>query len=105
VGLATFQRKSIINSLVRRWNKREQTQAFALPETGCISIYVRPTKRSDSKRIGTSDGKGGFDIIRQKGSHITLHNLETDKTTLVAMHPDELPCWLFKKIIKDTGLT
>ncbi len=49
--------------------------------------------------------KAGFDIVRQKGSHITLHNPETDKTTLVAMHPGELPRWLFKKIIKDTGLT
>ncbi|MGI8570983.1 MAG: type II toxin-antitoxin system HicA family toxin [Methylocella sp.] len=35
--------------------------------------------------------KAGFDITRQKGSRITLHNPETDKTTLVAMHPDELP--------------
>lgn len=49
--------------------------------------------------------KAGFDVIRQKGSHITLHNLETDKTTLVAMHPGELPRWLLKKIIKDAGLT
>lgn len=49
--------------------------------------------------------KAGFDVIRQKGSHITLHNPETDKTTLVAMHPGELPRWLLKKIIKDTGLT
>ena len=48
--------------------------------------------------------KAGFAIIRQKGSHITLYNPETDKTTL-AMHPDELPRWLFKKIIKDSGLT
>ncbi|HXN89473.1 MAG TPA: type II toxin-antitoxin system HicA family toxin [Methylocella sp.] len=29
--------------------------------------------------------KVGFDVIRQKGSHMTLHNPETDKTTLVAM--------------------
>jgi predicted RNA binding protein YcfA (HicA-like mRNA interferase family) len=28
--------------------------------------------------------KVGFDVIRQKGSHMTLHNPETDKTTLVA---------------------
>jgi len=26
----------------------------------------------------------GFDIFYQKGSHITPHNSETDKTTLVA---------------------
>jgi hypothetical protein len=34
----------------------------------------------------------------------SLENPGTDKTTLVAMHPGELPCWLFKKIIKDSGL-
>jgi predicted RNA binding protein YcfA (HicA-like mRNA interferase family) len=28
--------------------------------------------------------KAGFDIIYQKGSHMTLRNPETDKTTLVA---------------------
>ncbi len=49
--------------------------------------------------------KAGFDIIRQNGSHITLYNPETNKTTLVAMHPGELPRWLFKKIIKDAGFT
>jgi predicted RNA binding protein YcfA (HicA-like mRNA interferase family) len=49
--------------------------------------------------------KAGFDVIRQKGSHITLHNPETDKTTLVAMHPGEFPRWLLKKIIKDAGLS
>ena len=36
----------------------------------------------------------GFDIFYQKGSHITLHNPETDKTTLVAPLYGEcgLPC-------------
>jgi predicted RNA binding protein YcfA (HicA-like mRNA interferase family) len=29
--------------------------------------------------------KVGFDAIRQKSSHMTLHNPETDKTTLVTM--------------------
>ena len=49
--------------------------------------------------------KAGFCVVRQKGSHITLHNPKTDKTTLAAMHPGELPRWLLKKIIKDAGLT
>ena len=43
--------------------------------------------------------KAGFAIIRQKGSHITLYNPETDKTTL-AMHPGRAPTLAFKKIIK-----
>jgi hypothetical protein len=36
----------------------------------------------------------GFDIFYQKGSHITPHNSETDKTTLVAPLYCEsgLPC-------------
>ena len=36
----------------------------------------------------------GFDIFYQKGSHITPHNSETDKTTLVAPLYGEsgLPC-------------
>jgi predicted RNA binding protein YcfA (HicA-like mRNA interferase family) len=29
--------------------------------------------------------KVGFDVIRQQGGRMTLHNPETDKTTLVAM--------------------
>jgi predicted RNA binding protein YcfA (HicA-like mRNA interferase family) len=49
--------------------------------------------------------KAGFEIIRQKGSHIILHNPKTDKTTLVAMHPGELPRWLLKRIIRDAGFT
>jgi predicted RNA binding protein YcfA (HicA-like mRNA interferase family) len=49
--------------------------------------------------------KVGFEVMRQKGSHITLHNFGSDKTTLVPMHPGDLPRWLLKKIIKDAGLT
>jgi len=41
--------------------------------------------------------KAGFDVMRQKGGHVTLHYPETDKTILVAMHPAEVPRWLFKK--------
>jgi predicted RNA binding protein YcfA (HicA-like mRNA interferase family) len=48
--------------------------------------------------------KAGFDVMRQKGSHITLHNPDNDKTTLVPMHSGEFPRWLLKKIIKDAGL-
>ncbi len=48
--------------------------------------------------------KARFDVIRQKGSHITLHNPVTDKTVVVPMHPGDFPRWLLKKIIKDAGL-
>lgn len=49
--------------------------------------------------------KAGFDVIRQKGSHITLHNPDTDKTALVPMHSGEFQRWLLKKIIKNAGLS
>lgn len=47
----------------------------------------------------------GFEIDRQKGSHITLRNLDTGRTTVVPRHSAELPRWLMKKIIKDAGLS
>jgi len=49
--------------------------------------------------------RAGFDVIRQKGSHITLHNALTDKTVLVPMHSGELKRWLLMKIIKDAGFS
>ena len=47
----------------------------------------------------------GFEIQRQKGSHVTLRNPKTGRTTVVPMHSAELPRWLMKKIIKDAGLS
>ena len=47
----------------------------------------------------------GFEIQRQKGSHVTLRNSETGRTTVVPMHSAKLPRWLMKKIIKDAGLS
>jgi len=49
--------------------------------------------------------KAGFETMRQKGSHITLHSFEEDKTVVVPMHPGEFPRWLLRKIIKDAGLS
>jgi Phosphotransferase enzyme family/HicA toxin of bacterial toxin-antitoxin, len=47
---------------------------------------LRPDFRETSAReLVRALEKVGFDVIRQKGSHMTLHNPETDKTTLVAM--------------------
>jgi predicted RNA binding protein YcfA (HicA-like mRNA interferase family) len=49
--------------------------------------------------------KGGFEFIRQKGSHVTLDNSMTERMVVVPVHPRELPRWLVKKIIKDAGLS
>jgi predicted RNA binding protein YcfA (HicA-like mRNA interferase family) len=58
-----------------------------------------------AKDIVTALEKSGFNVIRQKGSHITLHNPDNNRTTVVPMHPGEFPRPLLKKIIKDTGLS
>lgn len=47
----------------------------------------------------------GFKVQRQKGSHVTLRNAVTKRTTVIPMHSAELPRWLLKKIIKDAGLS
>lgn len=49
--------------------------------------------------------KAGFDILRQKGSHVVMHDEARDKTVTVPVHSSELPRWLLKKIIKDAGLS
>ena len=49
--------------------------------------------------------KAGFTVVRQKGSHVTLRNDATARTTVVPVHSSELPRWLLKKIIKDAGRT
>jgi predicted RNA binding protein YcfA (HicA-like mRNA interferase family) len=49
--------------------------------------------------------KAGFETMRQKGSHMTLHSFVADKTVVVPMHTGEFPRWLLKKIIKNAGLS
>ena len=49
--------------------------------------------------------KAGFEFVRQRGSHRTMHDVITDRLVVVPVHPRELPRWLLKKIIKDAGLT
>jgi hypothetical protein len=39
-------------------------------------------RRAGARELVRALEKAGFDIIYQKGSHITLHNHETDKTPL-----------------------
>ncbi len=58
-----------------------------------------------AKEIIAALENAGFEIERQKGSHITLRNPETKCTTVVPMHSAELPRWLMKKIIKDARLS
>ena len=49
--------------------------------------------------------RAGFEFERQKGSHVTLRNPDTMRTTVVPMHAGEFPRWLLKRIIKEAGLT
>ena len=58
-----------------------------------------------AKEITAVLENAGFEIQRQKGSHVTLRNSATGRTTVVPMHSAELPRWLMKKIIKDAGLS
>ena len=58
-----------------------------------------------AKKIIAALQSAGFEIDRQKGSHVTLRNPETKRTTVVPMHSAELPRWLMKKIINDAGLS
>ena len=58
-----------------------------------------------AKEIIAALQSAGLEIDRQKGSHVTLRNPETKRTTVEPMHTAELPRWLMKKIIKDAGLS
>lgn len=49
--------------------------------------------------------RAGWEFHRQKGSHATLRNPATTRTTVVPMHSGEFPRWLLKRIIKEAGLT
>lgn len=50
--------------------------------------------------------KGGYQIVRQKGSHVRLRNLtnHSAKPITVPLHP-EIKAGLLHQIIKDSGLT
>ena len=58
-----------------------------------------------AKEVIAALENAGFEVQRQKGSHVSLRNAETRRTTVVPMHSAELPRWLLKKIIKDAGLS
>jgi predicted RNA binding protein YcfA (HicA-like mRNA interferase family) len=57
-----------------------------------------------AKELVAALEQAGFQVIRQRGSHATLHNPGTDQTVVVPVHTGEFPRWLLKKIIKDAGL-
>jgi predicted RNA binding protein YcfA (HicA-like mRNA interferase family) len=49
--------------------------------------------------------KSGFVIERHNSSsHVLLRHPATRRTTVVPIHSKELPRWLLKNIIKDSGL-
>jgi predicted RNA binding protein YcfA (HicA-like mRNA interferase family) len=58
-----------------------------------------------AKEIVRALERAGFHFERQKGSHVTLRNPATRRTTVVPMHGGEFPRWLLKRIIKEAGLT
>ena len=58
-----------------------------------------------AKEIIKALEQAGFELQRQKASHVSLCHPVTDRTTVVPMHAGEFPRWLLKKIIKDAGLS
>jgi hypothetical protein len=80
LSISNFIVADLLRSLKDR-GARPTTQRQATLLAG-----LRPDFRETSAReLVRALEKVGFDVIRQKGSHMTLHNPETDKTTLVAM--------------------
>jgi len=58
-----------------------------------------------SKKVIKALIKIGFQIVRQKGSHIVLKHSD-GKITVVPIHPrEEIGRGLLAKIIRDTGLS
>ena len=49
--------------------------------------------------------RAGFELQRQKRSHVSLRHPLTARSAVVPMHSREFPRWLLKQIIKDAGLT
>ena len=57
------------------------------------------------RRLNRLATKRGWDIVETNtaGSHVKLRL--NGKTTVIAMHRDDLPTGTFRKILKDLGLT
>lgn len=48
--------------------------------------------------------ENGFEIKSQRGSHVKLHNSETNKTVIVPNHAKDLKKGLEQEILKQAGL-
>ncbi|MBI4652977.1 type II toxin-antitoxin system HicA family toxin [Candidatus Kuenenbacteria bacterium] len=60
----------------------------------------------DSRKVLKILKKAGFEIERQKGSHIILKNYLIKRITVVPKHPDKtIKTSLLYSIINDTGLS
>ena len=49
--------------------------------------------------------KKGFQISHQKGSHVSLHNDDSNRFTSIPAKNDELGTGLTKQILDDCGIT
>jgi len=49
--------------------------------------------------------KTGFQIARQKGSHIRLENIITKKSTTVPLHTGDLSRKMISQILKQAGVS
>jgi len=58
-----------------------------------------------AKEIVRALEKAGFVTQRQKGSHLTLRHPVTKYTTVVTMHPGEVPRVFLRTILKQTGMS
>jgi predicted RNA binding protein YcfA (HicA-like mRNA interferase family) len=58
-----------------------------------------------AKEIIQALEKAGFEVTRQRGSHVSLQHPVDGRTTIVPLHSGEFPRWLLKRIIKDVGLS
>ncbi|PNE11973.1 MAG: hypothetical protein CR217_05620 [Beijerinckiaceae bacterium] len=81
-GMRLSISKFIVADLLRSPKDRGGAPNRA-PATASATPGGPPTRPSARESVRALK-KVGFDVIRQKGSHTTLHNPETDKTTLVA---------------------
>ena len=57
------------------------------------------------KEIITALKRAGFEEINQTGSHLVLWHSLKNLVTVVAIHSNDLPRLVMKKIIKQAGLT
>jgi predicted RNA binding protein YcfA (HicA-like mRNA interferase family) len=57
-----------------------------------------------AKEVVKALEKTGFVAQRQKGSHLTMRHPQTKHTTVITMHPGEMPRVFLKTILKQAGI-